>query len=341
MGVYSRLLSLYRKTRNTDKTPLEDFITELLVGTLEKEQEILDEFVQEVLQIQGSHFSIDSQKKYELIGDINCIVDIVIENENNICFIENKVNAGEGVRQLERYKRVLIEKQLNQSKSIYLRYCTKYYDLKDVANIDFLQYRWSDVYKFLEKHNRIPDVENLLIFLRSEGMATAGNFNFQDLFVMRNINSTIAKMDECLDKVKPIISNLFGKPYEYDFERLKQICKFERYVMWCNKVLGIGDSEVLIGFEFTDENNGAFPMLVAKLYLATNNSELNNAKNEIEKLNIFDGKDYDSYGYIFWFEKPLSDFLSSQNQIDDICKWFIEKLQLIYELEKVTAIKWN
>ena len=94
--IYNRLLELYKKNRASEKTPLEDFITEILVGVLENDNELLDSFVNNILEIEGTGFSIESQVKYNLDNDINCIIDIVVSNDENICFIENKVHSSEG-----------------------------------------------------------------------------------------------------------------------------------------------------------------------------------------------------------------------------------------------------
>ena len=101
--VFNRLLSLYKKNKDSNKTPLEDFNTEILVGILQRDSKLLDSFVNNILKIDGTGFSIESQVKYTLDNDINCIIDMVVSNEENICFIENKVNSSEGERQLERY----------------------------------------------------------------------------------------------------------------------------------------------------------------------------------------------------------------------------------------------
>lgn len=93
------------------------------------------------MKIQGDNFTIKSQRKYQLKDDIDCIVDIVIENEAMICFLENKVNSSEGDRQLERYTKVLNEINVKRNKEVYLRYCTKYYDKKDIKDINFIQIR--------------------------------------------------------------------------------------------------------------------------------------------------------------------------------------------------------
>jgi hypothetical protein len=340
INVFDRLLSLYKKNRNSNKMPLEDYTTELLVAILESDNEILDDYVNNVLLIEGQNFNITSQEKHFLEGDKNCIIDIVIKNDNIICFIENKVDASEGERQLERYSKVLNSIKRNENKDIYLRYCTKYYDRKDVSNIDFLQYRWSEVYKFLTNYEEENIIKEYLDFLRGEGMASAGDFNFNDLIAMTAMNTTIAKMDECLDLVKPKMIELFGNPYQYDYERLKQICKNMRYSMWCTDITGTGYSEVMIGFEFTNEDDSVAPNVVAQIYIGEDNSQYTDLKDEIFKSEIFDYIDT-SEGFLCWFEKPLSDFISSKNQNEEISNWFCENLQKIYELEQLGSLTWN
>lgn len=257
---------------------------------------------------------------------------MVVKNKESICFIENKVNSSEGDRQLERYSNVLNEIKVNDNKRVYLRYCTKYYDKKDISNINFEQYRWSDVYTFLNQYKENKIIEECLEFLRSEGMSSAGDFNFQDLIVLSNINATIAKMDECLDMVKPKLTECFGKPYERDYERLKQICQNEEYVMWTENIIGDGYSEVIVGFEFRDESK--IPKVIVSLVIAKNNSEFvrfTNKINEGEK--IFDGCVEDTGANIYYFEKPLSDFISSSNQSKEICEWFAKKIDIINTLK--------
>lgn len=333
ISIYKRLLSLYRRSGDVNKTPLEDFTTELLVGTLESDNKLLDEFVNNVLLIEGQGFSIDSQEKYYLQGDINCIIDIVVKNDDVICFIENKVDSSEGERQLERYSKVLNNIKQNDGKDVHLRYCTKYYDNKDISNIDFLQYRWSDVYRFLDKYEKNEIIEEYLEFLRGEGMASAGDFNFQDLIVMSEVNATIRKMDECLDMVKPKLTEAFGAPYEYDYERLKQICKQSQYVMWSRNIIGEnGYSEIAVGFGFDDNKN---PVVTVFIYVEKTNSEFDNIKKiYTEKLeDIFDSHYYDEGSIFYSFEKPVSDFISSENQNEEICEWFTEKIDIINEFK--------
>lgn len=41
------------------------------------------------------------------------------------------------------------------------------------------------------------------------------------------------------------------------------------------------------------------------------------------------------------FEKPVSDIISSENQNEEICKWFTEKIDVINELKQTINIIWN
>lgn len=333
ISIYERLLSLYSKSGGGNKTPLEDFTTELLVGTLENDKELLDKYVNDVLKVDGAGFSIKSQCRYCLEDDINCIVDIVTENDEHVCFVENKVNSCEGERQLERYTKVLSNINKEQGKQIHLRYCTKYYDQKDNNfNIDFRQFRWCDIYKYLEQFsddNKL--IDEFLIFLRGEDMASAGTFSYEDLMTMKTIYSTIAKMDECLDNIKPKLTETFGKPYERDFERAKQIPCFNAYNMWSEKIVGDGYSTIVVGFFFHDgEESVGLPFVQVSLKISSNNGKYEAFKMKIDEADeIFDTNYSTSNDFEYAFEKPLSDFISSGKQIEDICEWFEDKLKKI------------
>jgi hypothetical protein len=74
-NIFKRLLQLYKIQNNSGKTPLEDFVTELLAVKLLADQQLLDCFVNEVLLIDGVDFKVDSQVFFSLPSDQNCIID--------------------------------------------------------------------------------------------------------------------------------------------------------------------------------------------------------------------------------------------------------------------------
>lgn len=150
-NIFINLLNLYSRNNNGINTPIEDFTTEIFASILTKDNELLTTFMNEVLLVEGCNFKIETQQKYYLQNDIDCIVDVVIHNQDTLCFLENKVNSPEGYRQLERYKKVL--EQFQKQKNIHLRYCTKHYDLKQITDINFHQIRWQDIHRFLLDHD--------------------------------------------------------------------------------------------------------------------------------------------------------------------------------------------
>ena len=58
---------------------------------------------------------------------------MVFYNKKVTCFVENKVDSKEGYKQLERYASVLSNIiEGNPTQKVYLRYCTKNSDLKEI-----------------------------------------------------------------------------------------------------------------------------------------------------------------------------------------------------------------
>src|SRR5690606_23934065 len=102
------------------------FNTECFAGILKMHPEVLISFIKWI-KLPPGNYSVNTQLNYPLVDDRNCIVDMVLENESTICFIENKVNSNEGWEQLNRYSKVLDQKT---DKKTHLLYCTKKVDPK-------------------------------------------------------------------------------------------------------------------------------------------------------------------------------------------------------------------
>lgn len=178
--------------------------------------------------MKAPNFKASTQIRYSLPDDVNCIIDLVFKNEDSICFLENKVMANEGDRQLERYATVLENIKQESGQNVFLRYCTKIYDPKSVQDIDFYQFRWQRVYEFMKKQEESELITSFLELLRSENMAGTSDFNVGDIMVLKGMIESISKLDEVLDLAKPSFIKFFGKPYQRDYERLKQIPRFNR-----------------------------------------------------------------------------------------------------------------
>jgi hypothetical protein len=325
-NIFERLLQLYKKQKNIEKTPLEDFVTEVLVGVLQTDQQLLDCFVNEVLLIDGADFKVDSQVFFSLPSDQNCIIDLVFENDSTICFLENKVASGEGQRQLDRYADVLNQLHIEKSKKAYLRYCTKNYDPKTVTACSFYQFRWQRVYEFLEKQEKTDLIRAFIELLRGEKMAGIKDFSVEDILIMKGIQDVIAKMDEVLDLAKPVFTQHFGQPYQRDFERLKQIPPYNRYPLWTNTYNG-EDIEIMIGFEMESVKDNVDPVL----FVQVNRNKNNKFATKMQAHSEGNGEKFEFYQIendeVFaWYETSLLHFLTADNQKERMVAWFSEKI---------------
>ncbi|WBW96230.1 PD-(D/E)XK nuclease family protein [Oceanirhabdus sp. W0125-5] len=326
-SIFNRLLSLYSKNSNANKTPLEDFTTEILVGLLESDASLLDKFTNNILDVQGENFRIRSQKKYYVKDDMDCIIDVVIENDEVLCFLENKVNSKEGYKQLQRYTTLLNNIEKEQNKKVYLRYCTKYYDEKDITDIDFKQFRWNHIYKFLSDYSEDKFVKEYMDFLRSENMAGADNFNIQDLMVLSNINSTFSKINQCIDTIKPKFKELFGQPSRST--GVNTLGENNGYWIWSNKKLADGQVVINLGFWFEDGHE--IPALCVELEYGKSKSKYEELKRVIKEMGIDDMKEEEGKASV-WFSEDLSSFFKYDNQLERIEEWFVEKLDIIDKL---------
>jgi len=202
----NRLINLYR-TSNNLKTPLEDFTTEAFVGVLESSSQIEQAYIRDFLKLPIDKYRLSTQRYFNVLDGTNCIIDIVIEGSENICFIENKVNSYEGHRQLEEYGNIL--KNNFPDMHTFLFYCTKFYDQKEYNGHNFRQHRWHDIAQFLNGFKENELCLDFIDFLISHNMAIDTTFNANDFIVFAQAASTFQKNKEVLDSVKQQFENLY------------------------------------------------------------------------------------------------------------------------------------
>lgn len=327
MNIFTRLLKLYKA--NSDKTPKEDFTTEIFVGILEKNSELLDDYVNNFLNIKGSDFEISSQCCYTLDNQEKSIIDMVIKNDEKLIFIENKIDSSEGYGQLEKYSKLLDQME---DKECHLCYCTKIKDEKEIKFSNFNQFIWKDIYDHYED-TEIELLVEFLEYLEEEGIVVNEKFNSTDLIVMENVAETFGKMEEVLNGVKPTLKKYFG-----NFDNIRSI-QIQRTNMYANYKTGLfkgeGDSELVLGFSFNLEEYKA-PNLEIYLRIDDNCNNYNEISSYLEKNKLEESLKYnkiDNITYIYCNE-PISNFLSSETQIDDMKLWFEENLKKFHEFKK-------
>jgi hypothetical protein len=297
------------------KTPMEDFCTEILAGILAGDQEVGDAFVNEVLQIEGGGFSFTTQETFRSPNPAHpdCRVDLVVRTEEMICFVEHKVESKEGYIQLERYAGIL--ETYKPGLNTYLKYCTKYYDQKDISCHDFHQFRWADVFRFLRRWESSGTVNQFLNFLNEYDMSDNMEFTLNDLTALQGISPVVKKMDRYLEKVRAVFKLYFDDSRVKDSNNLNQIKSQSRYIFHLAYVFGaVNYSELGVGFDFAEDTS---PQL--KVWIWTNDK---NSKATEFRLAIQNSGFPNNGENWLGVTKPLSDFISSGNMEKDIENWF-------------------
>lgn len=328
MNLFSSLLNLYRT--NGSKTPLEDFTTEILVHILDGSKDLIDTFVNTVLGIEGHGFRIYSQQYYPFYkaNRTACKIDIVIRNQDTVCFIENKVDSPAGKDQLSDYLELL--STLNSFENRFLRYCTKLYD--DQPNIHselYAQLRWYHISDFLKPYDKNVLIKQFLDFLELNQMGNSTDFSLHEILALQHINPVLLKMNVYLEKLKPRFTMLFGNII--NSKSSAQLLNYNRQIIRKHPIFGTGYNELGAGFDF----NGA-PKLFVWMWVAENCPDYPKFIHLKVPVELFHNENYIEFG------KPLTDFASSENMELDIEKWFDQAFGKFSEIIHTNPqMKWN
>lgn len=357
--MFSRLLRMYQS--HSSKTPMEDFTTELLRGVLAANQELTDAFVQHFFNIQEVGFSIETQVSYPASK-----VDMVFSNKSTTIFIENKVGSSEGNGQLKKYAQILIEIEKNEQKVCFLGYCTKWLDGKEAKDYEpltkerFKYFRWKDVYSFFKYDDKFSSnelVSYFIKYLEQQEMSQAVEFTLEDIIAMRRMLNAYKAMEECVNNIIPDVKRLFGELENYnraDTRRSKIIEELEKNNRYGVLTKKLTDDEeyttIFVGFLLMDDDKShRYPLLCIDLYVEeySDFSVIADIKSRYQKYcdkaEILE-YDYDfGKGFNLWYGKPLSDFLSSDNQFNEINHWFQTGLTNIhtYMTRSKTTVNWK
>jgi hypothetical protein len=332
LNTYSRLLGLYKT--NMTKTPMEDFVTEILVAILENNSEIGYAFATQMLKLNGDSFFYRTQDHFTCPDPLHsdCRIDIVVRSEGLICFLENKVEADTGYIQFERYASVLRANYSDHRTK--LAYCTKYFDTKEIEEHDFHQFRWANVYKFLQQWNSIHTIQEFLEFLKEHNMSDELDFDLNDLIALRGINPVIRNMDLYLEKLQPVFGKYFDLGNLKQQSGIKQLKEHSRFIFYGAAVFGQGGwSELGVGFDCKD-----VPAIKVWVRASDGNSKAAALKATIQQP---EGLETNKENWI-GLTAPLTDFMSSEHMEEDIEKWFHTAFKTIKTFMESTAeLDWH
>lgn len=258
--VFNNLLKLYQKGRRENSTPLEDFTTELFAGILSNNAVLLQSFVNDFLGVSGTGFSVRTQKHYKQHASI---IDIVFENEDTVCFVENKVNSKEGYEQLRKYGNVLNELR-EKGKKTKLCYCTKRHDpkmedlKKELEIHKFQQYRWIDISNFIQKEPSCSKdilAQLFIDFLTTNNEIQDMSLEENNISIMPDMGNTILKMNHILNSVCGSFVQIFGAANSFTQTkyRYKQLTSaHNRFIIYKTNVLPGAYSDICMGFSMKD-----------------------------------------------------------------------------------------
>ncbi|MEO0536636.1 MAG: PD-(D/E)XK nuclease family protein [Cyanobacteria bacterium P01_A01_bin.123] len=223
MPLFNQLLRLYASPK-----PTEDFFTEIFAYLLQEESEILTSWLKRIRVIpsnlssfqahvftQGTYEPLES---HDLASRPDIQIEVLADQQRTIIFLESKITAVEGDKQLRRYAEIL--ESLSHFDVRFLIYITRDYVSKadlsikdiDLKRVIFVQLRWQDFYRFLEQQKNTQLVREVKLFMEQQRMNVGNQFLATDLIALMHFHRSIKLMEACLrEGVEEKFNEAFGK----------------------------------------------------------------------------------------------------------------------------------
>lgn len=332
----SSLYKLYHRS-NGNRTPLEDFNTECLVGIFNYFPEVGNLFAAQFLHLPVGAYTFSTQEYYPLSDDPNCFVDMVIKSESCICFVENKVDSTEGYEQINRYQKVLesfpkiIKKEM--------RYITKNSDLKKNQLNNFKQYRWFEVAQYLiDNFQENELVKDYYQFLKQQHMAQETKFTTDAVIALKNFHVAYKTARLHFSTGYHLMMKIFPKAklHKQNVKSYQKIVYGDRISIKTIDVFETNDqyAEILIGLHFQEVK------YQVQLWLASDHLLGDTILDRAKKANMFDVVEKNEHGYMVNFNSKIYNFIEVEES--EIKKWFQESLQKLKNfIIDNPDIKWN
>ncbi|MEH2364088.1 PD-(D/E)XK nuclease family protein [Nostoc sp.] len=346
MSLFTNLLNLHLGNK-----PREDFFTEIVAYFLSLNNDILLGWLKHHSIISDDNYSsikISTQqehKKLESHPD-DSRLDIAVELSDglntDVIFIESKIGAKDGNNALRKYADIL--SNLPNVRHRILIYITRDYDPKQAIKeyclelspkINFFQLRWYQFYSFLEK--RAFDIlsQEILIFMRKNGMSHTNQFSSVDLLTMVNYNKTLNLMESTLsEEVQQEFKLAFGGVIKGAASRTQWKWD-ERYIIYTHFSPSTWDLWCGVGyFDLNPSNLTDYPYLGIFLQVSHKFGQRPKIIESMQKIindkpNLWTPsnlKVLPAWSGIF-YRKSLQDFLSEENHVSAIKLFFQESIK--------------
>lgn len=276
-SIFNRVYSYREREKKNNR---ENFLTEIFAYCVESDNKFRNDFFNLISHPPSEFIDVSTQNSYPNFGIPD--IQINVDGHNSVILVESKVEHYERINQLKDYKSILNEYFPQHNK--YLIYITKYYDSNHYAEalqgeIKFIAIKWEEVYEIIN-NNHSELTNELKDYLEEENMDDTKNFNFNDLASLTSISGTISKMDEVLNKIKPVYAKSLGSfPATSKATKLvdswygvSDSRNIENLRYWINTGFSWDENNIVyVGIDFWLPNEAS--ALIARLKSALNSDE--------------------------------------------------------------------
>lgn len=335
-GLFKTLFNLQIKSSGE---PLEDYLTEIFAYCLTQDKIMLGDFLKKFKiappDIEG--FSLTTQYELKALQHhhSDSRPDIALISNSNTVFFENKVDSDEGRNQLQRYAEHLDK---SHTKNRVLVYITRDYASKNkqeitcncLNDIEFIQLRWHNIFRFLKSYKDNPIVYELLKFMKHNNLAMNNQYNPVDILTMMNFAKVSRTMDETIiGEVSQLFEQTVGKKRTQDSSRLTQLFNHDRYVYYAeceNKV------HFFLGYWMNSDSEKDYPEVGIEIEISPaseSNSIIREVFHKISKeYESWEGHDLNNpkKWAMVYRKKSLQGFLSDENHVESIKSFLKEAL---------------
>lgn len=213
---------LYCYREKAGKHERENYLTELLAGTLERCSVLCHRLCEYagVPMPAGTAFRVRTQVPYST-GRPDLVLDA--EAGGLLLLIECKLEAGEGPGQLESYQHIAQTSPATHKAILFL---TKYYEPpRPLPGLAYL--RWHQMFGFIQQLP-LPVSETVTLFsdyLTHHRLHHTMSLTAADLLALEQIAATTAKMDEVLYSVEWLFRDKLGSTYQHTKSRSSHLAE--------------------------------------------------------------------------------------------------------------------
>ncbi|MEH2353033.1 MAG: PD-(D/E)XK nuclease family protein [Nostoc sp.] len=370
--MFTNLLNLHLGNK-----PREDFFTEIVAYFLSINNDILLSWLKHHSIISDDNYSsikISTQQEHKGLEShpddsrLDIAVELSTGLTTDVIFIESKIGAKDGNNALKKYADIL--SNLPNVRHRILIYITRDYDPKDELKqydcdpklaikeyclelspkINFFQLRWYQFYSFLEKRALDILAQEILIFMRKNGMSHTNQFSSVDLLTMVNYNKTLNLMESTLsEEVQREFKLAFGGVIKGAASRTQWKWD-ERYIiythfspstwdLWCGlgyfhlNPSNLTDYSYLGIFLQVSHKFGQRPKIIESMQKIINDKPNLWTPSNLKVLPAWSG---------IFYRKSLQDFLSEENHVSAIKLFFQESIKELKTVqEKYFDFPWN